>query len=312
MNKWQRELLRLTEGADKATEKRLRQIFQKTLGTLEEETDKLLGNDEVKFWQLFRASTLHGMQNQVNSVLYENYEEVLNEGLSYLQLKQQLSWDEVFYDATQQFNIDFNRVDLNQAYALANYSEEELANRLAGRLYSNTNELASRIVDKLDKNLLTGMSSQRIAKEIMPDIKDMLRKEVNSEYNKAIRIVRTENTKISGEAKQSSLEHAESLGIEMKKQWVSSLDSRTRSSHGHLDGKTIGVDEYFEINGDTALAPGGFSRSENSINCRCKIISVIENYQPKTRRATVYDESGKKTCTKLTKYKTYNEWKEAD
>ena len=206
-----------------------------------------------------------------------------------------------FYETSQSFNADFNRINLNQAYTLANYSEEELANRLAGRLYSNSNELANRIVDKLDKTLLTGMSTQRIARELMPDIKDMLKKEVNSEYSKAIRIVRTENTRISGEAKQNSLQHAESLGIEMKKQWVSSLDSRTRSSHGNLDGKTIGVDEYFELGGDRALAPGGFSRAENSINCRCTMISVIEDYKPVTRRV------GKE----LTKYKSYREWKEA-
>src|SRR5699024_5666563 len=150
MNKWQRELARITGKADKKTEKRLKSIFEKTLKTLEFEMEDLLSQDKIKFWQLFRASTLQDMQNQVNSVLYENYEEVMNESLSYLQLKQQLSWDVVFYDATQQLNIDFNRVDLNQAYSLANFSEDELAERLSERLYSNTEQLAERVVDKLD------------------------------------------------------------------------------------------------------------------------------------------------------------------
>ena len=227
MNKWQRELARITGKADKATEKRLKSIFEKTLKTLEFEMEDLLSQDKVRFWQLFRASTLQDMQNQVNSVLYGNYEEIMNESLSYLQLKQQLSWDEVFYDATQQLNIDFNRVDLNQAYSLANFSEDELAKRLSERLYSNTEQLAGRVVDRLDNTLLTGVSSQKIAKELIPDIKDVLQKELNTEYNKAIRIVRTESTRISGVAKQNSMEHAESLGIEAKKMWVSSLDRKS-------------------------------------------------------------------------------------
>lgn len=301
MNQWQKEMRRIARRADSQTEARLRSIFQKTLKTLEEEAEHLLTQDEIKFWQLLRASTLQNMQDQVGQILYDNYESVLGESLTYLQLKQQLGWDEAFYETTQRFNADFDRIDLNRAYALANYSEEELANRLAGRLYSNTNELANRVVDKLDRVILTGMSSQKIAKEIMPDIKDMLKKEVNSEYNKAIRIVRTENTRISGEAKQNSLQHAESLGIEMKKQWVSSLDNRTRSSHGHLDGKTIGVDEHFEIGGYRALAPGGFGVAHLDINCRCTLISIIEDYEPTTRRI------GKE----LTEYKNYQEWKAA-
>ena len=139
----------------------------------------------------------------------------------------------------------------------------------------------------------------------------MLKKEVNSEYNKAIRIVRTENTRIAGQAKQNSLQHAESLGIKMKKRWVASLDRRTRSSHGHLDGQIIGVDEYFEADGYRALAPGGFGVAHLDIHCRCIIISVIEGYEPTTRRAAIYDESGNKTGSEIIKYKTYDEWKQA-
>lgn len=311
LNKWQKELVRITGKADKATEKRLKSIFEKTLKTLEFEMEDLLSQDKIKFWQLFRASTLQDMQSQVNSVLYDNYEEIMNESLSYLQLKQQLSWDEVFYDATQQLNIDFNRVDLNQAYSLANFSEDELAERLSERLYSNTEQLAERVVNRLDHTLLTGVSSQKIAKELIPDIRDVLQKELNTEYNKAIRIVRTESTRISGTAKQNSMEHIETLGIEAKKMWVSALDNRTRSSHQHLDGQIVGINEEFEVNGERANAPGGFGTPHNDINCRCKVVTLIEDYKPTTRRVSIYDEEGNKTGTELVDYKTYEEWSEA-
>lgn len=303
---------RISLNADKATEKRLREIFAKTLKQLEYQANDLLDNDTIKFWHLFRASALQNMQNQVSSILYGEYEEVLDESLSYLQLKQQLGWDEPLYQATQQLNIDFDRVNLNQAYALANYKEEELADLLSNRLYSNTEQLANRVVDKLDNLLLTGMSSQKIAKELVDDVSKVLRTELDSEYKKAIRIVRTENTRIQGRAKQASMEYSESLGIQMKKRWVSALDRRTRSAHQDLDGQTVGIDEKFTVNGHEADGPGGFGIASEDINCRCKVITIVEDYEPTTRRATVYDDEGNKTGTKLVKYQNYKEWSEAN
>lgn len=299
---------RISQNADKATERRLREIFAKTLKQLEYQTNDLLDNDTIKFWQLFRMSALQNMQNQVNSVLYDNYEELLDESLSYLQLKQQLGWDEPLYQASQELSIDFDRINLNQAYALANYKEEELAVLLSERLYSNTEQLANGVVDKLDTLLLTGTSSQKIAKELIPDINKVLQAELNSEYNKAIRIVRTENTRIQGRAKQASMEHSESLGIQMKKRWVSALDRRTRSTHQDLDGVTIPVDEEFTLNGHEADGPGGFGIASEDINCRCKVITIVEDYEPTTRRASVYDNEGNKTGTELVSYTNYHDW----
>ena len=299
---------RISQNADKATEKRLREIFAKTLKQLEYQTNDLLDNDTIKFWQLFRISTLQNMQNQANSILYDNYEALLDESLSYLQLKQQLGWDEPLYQASQQLNIVFDRVNLNQAYALANYKEEELADLLSQRLYSNTEQLANRVVDKLDNLLLTGMSSQKIAKELIPDINNVLQAELDSEYKKAIRIVRTENTRIQGRAKQASMEHSESLGIKTKKMWVASMDRRTRSTHQDLDGQTVGVNEKFVLDGHEADGPGDFGVPYLDIHCRCKAVAIVEDYEPTTRRASVYDNEGNKTGTKLVPYINYHDW----
>lgn len=311
LNRWQKEMERISQNADKATEKRLREIFAKTLKQLELQTDDLLDQDVVKFWHLFRASALQDMQNQVGSILDDEYKEVFRESLDYLKFKQQLGWDEPLYQVYQQFDVDFNRVDLNQAYALANYKESELADLLSERLYSNTGQLANRVVDKLDNLLLTGMSSQKIAKELKPDIKNVLITELDSEYKKAIRIVRTENTRIQARAKQNSMEYSESLGIEMNKMWVASLDRRTRSSHQDLDGKIVGVNEKFEFDGHEADGPGGFGIPHLDINCRCKVVTIVEDYKPVTRREAIYNEQGEKVGSQLVKYKTYKEWSES-
>lgn len=304
MTKIQKELAKLSLTADKRVEKRLKQIFQKTLTRLGKEVDDLLSHEEeVKFWRLFRASQLQGMQNQLNDILYDHYQELNDDSYAYLKLKEQLGWDEAFYQANNKYGIAFDRVNYNQAYALATYDDNELANRLSNHLYNNTNQLAKNVVEKLDNTLVMGTSSAKIANELKRDVKQVLQKELNSEYQKAIRIVRTENTRIQAKAKQASMEHVENLGIEVKKMWVASLDSRTRSQHGALDGKKIGVHEQFVVDGHRADCPGDFGVAHLDINCRCAIVTVVEGYEPKTRKDNITKEN--------VKYNTYEDWKQS-
>lgn len=58
----------------------------------------------------------------------------------------------------------------------------------------------------------------------------------------------------------------------VKKRWSAILDSKTRMTHGILDGTEVGLDErFFSISGDSALYPGDFLTAEENANCRCMI-----------------------------------------
>lgn len=56
------------------------------------------------------------------------------------------------------------------------------------------------------------------------------------------------------------------------KTWVTMLDDKVRDAHFMLEGVTVGFDEYFYTDGDSALAPGGFERADLNCNCRCELI----------------------------------------
>lgn len=310
LNKFQKELEKIGLKADKDIEKRLKQIFEKTIKQLKQEYQSLVMNEteKVKFWKLYRGSVLMNLEQSFMALLDENYIELKDDTLAYLMLKQELGWDEVFYQSDMLLNLALDKPSLNRAYSLACYSEQELADLLSDRLYSDTPELAKNVVNKLDTLLLTGKSSQNIAKELMQDVNKVLQRELETEYNKAIRIVRTENTRIYGRAKQKSMEYTKSLGIETKKMWVAAADKRTRSAHSKLDGVVIGVDEEFEIDGHNSLVPGGFGVPYLDINCRCKVITIIDDEIPQTRRVATFDEDGNKTGTKIIKYKNYQDW----
>lgn len=86
-------------------------------------------------------------------------------------------------------------------------------------------------------------------------------------YNKAMTIVRTEGGRIRNEAAYSAMLEAKKKGADIAKQWIATLDSRTRDSHARLDGETRELEEPFS-NGLLYPCQQGGAAAE-VINCRC-------------------------------------------
>lgn len=66
------------------------------------------------------------------------------------------------------------------------------------------------------------------------------------------------------------------LGINMVKQWVATLDDRTRSAHAEMNGTQVSMDEPFYMPNGREMQYTGDSNggAANVINCRCAIIYV--------------------------------------
>lgn len=134
---------------------------------------------------------------------------------------------------------------------------------LNDRLERHRTNLIYGLKEELTRGFVNGDTYPQISRRV----KDLL----EGDAGKAIRIVRTESTRIYNEAQYDSILHAEEQGITMTKTWISSRDDRTRESHEMLDGVTIPVDEPFVIDGDEGMFPGDFSEARNVINCRCTV-----------------------------------------
>ena len=100
-----------------------------------------------------------------------------------------------------------------------------------------------------------------------------LKNVTNVDYNKTLRIAKTEGHRIQQEATYNVQKRAIQKGASIVKQWDSTLDKKTRKTHRELDGQIVGVDEYcVTLNGDKALYPSGFGVAREDINCRCCIL----------------------------------------
>lgn len=122
------------------------------------------------------------------------------------------------------------------------------------------------------KGLALGESIQEIAKRLSLVVTNRNKKEM-------IKHARTSMTSATNQGKINRYKEAEEKGIELKKQWVSTLDSRTRLSHAHLDGQIRNIDEPFEIGGLEIDFPGDAKAHPSLVyNCRCRMKTVIEKY----------------------------------
>lgn len=136
-------------------------------------------------------------------------------------------------------------------------------------LQANADAIKLNIKRSVTTSIVQGESIGNMAKRIATDL------ETNA--NNAVRIARTETTRIMNEARQSVLEQAADIGIKVQKKWLAAKDDRTRSSHASLDGQVRDLDKPYS-NG--LMFPGDKSGPASEvINCRCKEVAYFPEYE---------------------------------
>ncbi len=108
----------------------------------------------------------------------------------------------------------------------------------------------------------------------IPHIADRLQTVTNMTRAAAIRNARTMTTGAENAGRIDSYHYAEDLGIYVMKEWMATLDNRTRDSHRDIDSQVREIDKPFS-NG--LMYPGDPSGAPEEVyNCRCTLVSRIE------------------------------------
>jgi SPP1 gp7 family putative phage head morphogenesis protein len=82
---------------------------------------------------------------------------------------------------------------------------------------------------------------------------------------------------IHGASNKAIWESYKQSGVVKKKQWITTLDGRTRATHAQAHGQIVGIDEYFKVGDALLMFPGDIcDKPEEVINCRCTIKAVFE------------------------------------
>ena len=123
------------------------------------------------------------------------------------------------------------------------------------------------ITASVTSSILQGKSIKRMANDLQKRITTMSR-------DSAIRTARTAVTGAQNAGRMDSYAAAEKMGIKLKKEWLATLDARTRHSHAMLDGEQVAQDKKFS-NG--CRFPGDPQGPPWEIyNCRCTLVAAVD------------------------------------
>lgn len=144
-------------------------------------------------------------------------------------------------------------------------TDSKISEGLYNHLGVNIKQLKQAVRQEITRGIATNMPFADIARNIANRSKAPLAR--------AKTIVRTEGHRIQEASAEDARQVAKARGCDVVRQWNSTLDGDTRSTHRKLDGQIVELDEYFELDGKKARFPGDFGIPEEDCNCRCKALS---------------------------------------
>ena len=156
-------------------------------------------------------------------------------------------------------------------------------------------------------SILQGKSIPNIAKDLQTRIPDM---------NKAsaIRTARTAVTGAQNAGRMDSYVAAEKMGIKVRKEWLATLDGRTRHSHAMLDGQTADIGKPFKVDGEEIMFPGDTSAPGYLVyNCRCSLVADVDGVDTSDAKRRARDpETGESVLIENMSYSEWAGWKEKE
>ena len=230
---------------------------------------KDLTNVNVIANDLVRESMLHTFAINHNYGTYE-----IEDGLS-------ISTSYTLYNADTVANLIKNDPDILKRPSL----DINLDKRWNKKLFQS----------QITQGILQGESIDNLAKRVALGT-------TKQDKNAAIRNARTATTCAQNAGRTQSYQRAVNMGIELYQVWLAALDSRTRSSHRHMDGEKVKVIKGKQVKFSNGLRYPGDpdGRAEEVWNCRCTLVTSFDENEDFT--------DIKDRANKLDK-QSYDEWK---
>lgn len=146
-------------------------------------------------------------------------------------------------------------------------------------------------------SILQGKNIKHMADDLQKRITTM-------SLDSAIRTARTAVTGAQNAGRMDSYAAAEKMGIKVKKEWLATLDSRTRYSHAMLDGEKVDQDKKFSngcrFPGDPQGPPGEI------YNCRCTLVAALDGVDTSSAQRRARNPATGQT--EVISDMTYAEW----
>lgn len=298
MNKDDKFLTDLQKKQDKALEKELIQNYQRSLKEVKlkiaDVYEKYETDGTLSMMEMNKYNRLLHLEKQIADILKDlekkNYKLSKNKMVDNY-IENHLASDFLISQHTGNpftYTIDRNKI------------QQSLNNPVNGLLFDEThqkqaNDFLHGLRQELTQSLIQGETYRQAAKRIQNRF-DMA-------GNRALKIARTENTKLNTLSRLDSYQSAKDRGLIDKLRWVSGYDMRVRSNHAYLNNKTTDEEGFFHSRNGKTKGPGLFGKASEDINCRCTITPYFEETEEEKAKFNEYQEMFKNMT-----FDEYQEW----
>lgn len=292
---------RLTDNADAIVEETLGKLYKQAYETAMRELVALyvkLG-DKIDLPEAKKYKRLEG----VILAIADEYKKVTGQAIVLTGYNSFQSYQSAFYTYTWSMEnatvdgtaLNLAKVDNTWGILPVDAIRASVMSENSGLTYLKTLDKSkfirlSDIQSALTRGLANGHSYRKVAKSIETVF--------NNGYADALRVTITESGRAFTEGFLRAHDDAESMGIKVKKRWVSTLDGRTRHDHAVADGQFADKNGNFHVGGATGPGPGLMDDLSQNIRCRCRPIDELEGFPSDMRRV------GKD----IQEYVTFSEW----
>lgn len=271
MNIRQKEVLQQELNNEKKTIKELEQVYQQAIKDCEKKIRELSMRSDMENIQsiIYQKQYQQAIKGQLEGVLSQLHSNEFATVSEYLNKCYTDGFVGSMYDLAGQgipLIVPINQNQVVKAIQL----DSKLSKTLYESLGEDVGKLKTAVRAQVSRGISNGSSWNDIAKIFAE--RNMKNTPFGTAINNAIRIARTEGHRVQTSAKMDAMSEAKKKGADVVKQWDSTLDGRTRTTHRQLDGQIRELDEPFEVEGMKADAPGMFGNPAEDCNCRCAVL----------------------------------------
>lgn len=274
----------------KVAERRVAKRYASLLNEVRTETAKIYEQYEsastLTYADMAKFNRLSKFLDRVNDLLDLNYKDL--KSVLYDTLED--TYEQGFYRTAWAIETD-TLSRLRYMPVTLDTVETMIENPISGltlskRLEKNRASIIYSIQQEVTQGLVKGESYRTMVKR--------LKKSLEGDAVKSMRIVRTEAHRSMETSKHDSAAHANKNGVKMLKEWNSLEDQRVRDAHDILNGEQIPVTENFKsTTGSKGQGPGMMGSARDDINCRCFLtykVASIERVDAKELENVTFED----------------------
>lgn len=275
----------------KTAEKTGAKTTRKVLGRYKNAMDSIMGeigkialeyaeSGEIKISKAQRAKVLIQLAKRLREECHELADYQTTETVATVEKV----LDDVYYSTA--YSVD-KGAEINKSFAMLSREFIDTAINLeidgktfSNRIWDNCTKLANRVRNDVQKAMINGTSTEKLARQI--------KKDFGSSAYQAQRLINTEVARAVSEAQDEAYNNS---GVVGKVMWTATLEGNTCDECAGYDGM------YFPL-GDHPSLPA-------HPNCRCTLVPVVEGWEPTQR----LDNSKSGIGKEVVDYTTVSAWK---